>query len=384
MKFKILTVFLAICLIVACFAGCGNTDLRSYSDDNAEIKDPSSEDDAAESNEKDYTYAYEAYDPEELVMTINGLDVKWGEYFYWLYSIVYAIETNVGEIDDWDAVCSFDENYTYREYAESYALDVLTQYRVLESKSAELDVTLSDEDMTGLDEAWANAVETYGGGDESAVLDYLDSIFLPSETFKYINQATSQYYNCFEKMYGEKGSLCTDEEVMEYSQNKGYVAAKHILLSTIDDAGDPLPEETIAEKKALAEELLNKINSAQDKDAEFDELMTEHSEDPGLAYYPGGYCFLSGDMLPEFEEATLALAEGEISGIVETDYGFHIIERIPVAPNSLVEYTSADEQYDLRYTAALDMFDANLSSWIDEAEVVYAGPFENFDLASVF
>jgi hypothetical protein len=66
-------------------------------------------------------------------MTINGLDVKWGEYFYWLYSIVYAIETNVGEIDDWDAVCSFDENYTYREYAESYALDVLTQYRVLES-----------------------------------------------------------------------------------------------------------------------------------------------------------------------------------------------------------------------------------------------------------
>jgi hypothetical protein len=122
----------------------------------------------------------------------------------------------------------------------------------------ELDVTLSDEDMTGLDEAWANAVETYGGGDESAFLDYLDSIFLPSETFKYINQATSQYYNCFEKMYGEKGSLCTDEEVMEYSQNKGYVAAKHILLSTIDDAGDPLPEETIAEKKALAEELLNK------------------------------------------------------------------------------------------------------------------------------
>jgi parvulin-like peptidyl-prolyl isomerase len=89
-------------------------------------------------------------------------------------------------------------------------------------------------------------------------------------------------------------------------------------------------------------------------------------------------------MLPEFEEATLALAEGEISGIVENDYGFHIIERIPVTPNSLVEYTSADEQYDLRYTAALDMFDANLSSWIDEAEVVYAGPFENFDLASVF
>lgn len=384
MKLKFLAVFLAACLMLACFAGCGSSDLKSYSDDNAQIQDPSEEYEEVESTEKYYTYAYESYSPEELVMTINGFEVNWDEYFYWLYSIVFAIEANVGDVEDWDALCSFDESYTYREYAESYALDVLTQYRVLESKANELDVILSEEDVEYLNETWDSAVETYGAGDEASFIEYLDSIFLPSDTFKYINQAASQYYNCFEKMYGEEGSLCSDEDAMEYSRNKGFMAAKHILISTVDDAGDPLPEETIAEKKALAEDILNMIDASDEKATTFDELVSEYSEDPGLSYYPDGYCYLSGDMLPAFEEAAAALAEGEISGIVETDYGYHIIMRIPITPDSLIEYSSADEQYSLRYTAALDMFDANLTSWIDEAEVVYAGTFESFDIASVF
>jgi parvulin-like peptidyl-prolyl isomerase len=58
--------------------------------------------------------------------------------------------------------------------------------------------------------------------------------------------------------------------------------------------------------------------------------MTANTEDPGVASYPDGYLFQSGEMVAEFEDATAALEIGQVSGIVETTYGYHIIYRIPI------------------------------------------------------
>ncbi len=105
----------------------------------------------------------------------------------------------------------------------------------------------------------------------------------------------------------------------EYIQDDK-ATVKHILIST------EAPAEENAEpvdKKALAEEVLARLQNGED----FDALFAEFNEDPGAT--EAGYTFTQGTMVPEFEEAAFALKIGEMSGLVETEYGYHIIKRIP-------------------------------------------------------
>ena len=111
----------------------------------------------------------------------------------------------------------------------------------------------------------------------------------------------------------------TEEEMKDFYESE-FVTAKHILLVTEDK-----DKETV---KKQAEELLVRIKKGED----FDKLMMEYSEDPGLADYPDGYTFSHGEMVEQFENAAYALETGQVSELVETDYGYHIIKRMPLEP----------------------------------------------------
>ena len=94
------------------------------------------------------------------------------------------------------------------------------------------------------------------------------------------------------------------------------VEAAHILLLVDDPVRD-------AEVRKKAEEVLQMARSGQD----FSGLAQKYSEDSGSAQQ-GGYLgpFQRGQMVPEFENAAFALKAGEMSGLVRTDYGYHIIK----------------------------------------------------------
>ncbi len=102
---------------------------------------------------------------------------------------------------------------------------------------------------------------------------------------------------------------------------EGKASVKHILISTQSSDGEEAVDP--AQKRALAEEILLRAQNGED----FDALVAEFNEDPGAG--ETGYTFTKGTMVAAFEDAAFALKIGEISGIVETQYGYHIIKRIP-------------------------------------------------------
>jgi hypothetical protein len=97
-------------------------------------------------------------------------------------------------------------------------------------------------------------------------------------------------------------------------------SARHILLAFPAGATAKQKDSVRAAAKALRAQVTN---------ANFAELATKRSADPGSAQQGGDLpeAFRKPDMVPEFSNATAALKPGEISNTVETQYGMHIIQR---------------------------------------------------------
>ena len=104
----------------------------------------------------------------------------------------------------------------------------------------------------------------------------------------------------------------------------------------------------------------------------FGRLADEYSEDPGRQTNPDGYIFTPGTMVQEFESATEALKYGEISGIVESDYGYHIILRKDLA-QGLELYPEEKAMFVEQHLSAL----INLS--IFDSEITYDDVLTGFD-----
>lgn len=143
--------------------------------------------------------------------------------------------------------------------------------------------------------------------------------------------------------------LVSDADVEQYYTDHptdfDEVRVRHILISTQPkeepeeeagakdakdpkDAKDKKPAEkpktlTKEEARKKAQELLDRIRKGED----FAKLAKENSDDPGSKDKGGEYDFFrQGKMVPEFDKAAFALKPGEVSDLVETQFGFHIIK----------------------------------------------------------
>ncbi len=114
--------------------------------------------------------------------------------------------------------------------------------------------------------------------------------------------------------------------------------ARHILIQVPPGASG---DETDA-ARTRATDLLDQLRDAPDR---FEELAREHSEDPGSAAQGGdlGY-FGPGAMVAEFEDAVFALAEGEISDVVQSDFGFHVIQLTGIQPTTVLPLESVRDE----------------------------------------
>jgi parvulin-like peptidyl-prolyl isomerase len=118
----------------------------------------------------------------------------------------------------------------------------------------------------------------------------------------------------------------SDEEAKkEYEDNKeafSSLSAAHILISPTDKPGEKATKEQ--EDAALAK--IKDIQKQLNDGAKFEELAKEHSACPSGKQGGNLGEFRKGQMVPEFEDALLKLKAGEVSDVVKTQFGYHLIK----------------------------------------------------------
>jgi peptidyl-prolyl cis-trans isomerase C len=123
----------------------------------------------------------------------------------------------------------------------------------------------------------------------------------------------------------------TDTEIDAYlkAHLEDQVHARHILIAAgkpeSPDAPSPAApsEKDKAQARTTAEQVLKRARAGED----FAALAKQYSSDPGSKDKGGDLgWFAAGQMVPEFDKAAFALQPGQISDIVETQFGFHIIK----------------------------------------------------------
>ncbi len=112
---------------------------------------------------------------------------------------------------------------------------------------------------------------------------------------------------------------------------------RHILLMTMDPATrTPLPTNAVAAKRKQIDSLLVQIRGG----ADFATLAKQYSEDPGSKDNGGELPeFPRGQMVPEFEATAFSLTNNQVSDVITTQFGYHIIQMIDKTPAKTFAYT---------------------------------------------
>ena len=186
--------------------------------------------------------------------------------------------------------------------------------------------------------------------EDTALKDFYTENSLDEEFFK--SQIRSQYIaEEFRNMIIDEIKL--DEEKLNeyYNTYTVQVSASHILV----------------EDRETAETVLEKAKNGED----FAELAGEYSKDPNSAENGGslGY-FPRGVMVPEFEDVAFSLAIGDISDIVESQFGFHIIKVEDIQTVSDIENGGASEE-EVSYYKDMIINDLSEDAYFAKIEELY-------------
>lgn len=399
---KLLALILVVCLAFAGFLTWNNRESISlYS----QIQ-PSQEVPAAPAPAQDVPAAptykgldvaklYALHSPDEVVATVDGNDVTWGEFFYW-YSVQarqmdsyfqqYAMY--LGQNISWNDVADPDTGMTYSDLAFDAAENMIRQMYGIEKMSNDLGLGFDEADQAELDASIQSDIDSLvgEGGTREDLSSFLAEAYLPEALYERVGRTGVLYAKGYDVLFGgEEATLVSDEDAVAFLSEQGYMNAHHILFLTTAPADGSVDQAAFeAEKLAAAEALVEELRAIEDdagRLARFEELKVEKCEDTGKTDYPHGYCFTPGTMVPEFEEAAKALAPYEISEPVKTTYGYHVLMGLPLDADAPL-YSSDGTDASARQLFAAEEYDALIVGAMDALELIWAEGFGPIDLSA--
>lgn len=295
--------------------------------------------------------------PADAMLTVNGTEVPADLFLYMLAMNCLNMQSYLPYF-----------SMTLADIADTLleeSISMAAYHVLIRQKAAELGCLPTDaqnaEIRQAIDEAGQEAISGYWGLTDGSA----EFIFAMDTYYNNVMDATTH--------------APSEQELADYMAEQGVYRVKHILLKTVDDDNQPLPDDQIAEKKAQADDLLAELQGAEDLPTLFDQRMNELSEDgrneDGTLAAPDGYLATAGQMVAEFEQAGRALKDGELSGIVETTYGYHVLLRLPFTDEDKAQY---EESY---RPAALDEL---VAQWQEEAVITRADALSSLNVSDFY
>jgi len=374
-------------MLVMALTGCSLIDgimsetLETLTDETA------SESASASASSIDYEAASTFMDPDTVVMTIAGEDITWEAYYYLMRQAVVTVASNVGI--SWESTLSGITNedgtdMTQAEYVKYYTENSLAYYRTVALFCAENGVNVTEAALAAVEETLRASYDSSEALDEALANNYISL-----ETYLQMNVLVNLLDEVYEKLYGADGANVTDEQMAAFLEETPYYMCKHIFISTRDTDGNELSEEEVAAKQELAQSIADELKAYEGDNeglqALFQEKIDEYNEDTGVLIYPDGYLYTSGQMVTEFQEATEALGDYEISDPVKSTYGYHVIMCLPLDYDAMpVPVSSSSSENTLRETAANALYTAAIEEIQEGMKITYTDAYEAIDLAEIF
>lgn len=373
---RIISVLLALALSMTMLFGCGSSanDDGTVSGDNQSDNGGSTADDGEdeiEALEPSLTIDGEAVDisSNPVMINIGGIDIPFDEfrYVYIYYAASRGISSDLWESDP-------DLFPTFLEIIVSACKE--TCYGELLANKYNISLTDSDMDEIALNLANESAQFESQEEYEQALKDAgITEDLLERLITKQVlgNRAYLELYG------GENPRLIGSDEDIKADISENYVRVYHLLISAdhfygLEGYEDYTDEQLAQEAKTLAEETLASI---QNGDGDIYELAQTIGDDPGMIDNEEGYLFTYGMMVEPFEKASFALGVGDVSGLVETDYGWHIITRLEQDEYVNEHFEEARETY------VNDRFNSDVNTLLAETEVTTTEYFDKLTPDSI-
>ena len=248
-------------------------------------------------------------DDETNVMILGGYNVK-RDFYKYLFLNTKAYFDN-GDESYWQK----EENNV--EKITDYVLDSLKETYGMFALADEYDIKLTKEDKEYVS---AYIEDSKQGMTDEEYKASLEKSYMTEDVYRFILEVQQLEYLVYEYVMSEaSGIIKVDDKMLENAVDEEFVRATHILF-TFEN------EEERKSQLEKANQILEKLKNGED----FETLKEEHSDDTDLKGKKDGYYFTHGEFKNQFEYTAFELEEGEISEVITTDVGYHIIKRLPI------------------------------------------------------
>ena len=339
----------------------------------------------------DYDAICALYPADTAAITLEDEVMNWDLYADWLRTNGMQYEeyfkqmaAYYGIAADWTGSMGDGAGTTYAQGLLRETNDTLSSFLAIQAFAKEKGLSLDEEALKALEpEEMAHKILGEDATVEQLQEELESKSHMSIPAFQFYSKALDLYTLLYQELYGAQGEKLSEDEIVKTLEDMGYVSAHHILFMTIDPmTGKELEADVIADKLKQAEDIVKELRAIEDPQARlqrFGELKTEFCEDTGKQTYPDGYTYTPGTMVAAFEDSARSLAAYEVSDPVQSNYGYHIIMRLPLTGDTML-FSSQGTPQNARVAVAQQSITRDLDAYFAAHPPVYAEGLEDLDL----